>query len=100
MLISPWSDSFGCAALNNTLNASAQALSLVRNCERVQVLNHNIHKASTQTSTHLWETPGEENLTQVYFTGDAHMIFKAALDIFLFVCFYITDIMKTLHLTH
>lgn len=32
MLITPWSDSFGCVALNNTLNASAQALLLVSYC--------------------------------------------------------------------
>lgn len=50
MLITPWSDSFGCAALNNTLNASAKALSLVSYCVCAQVCEQRISQSSLTCS--------------------------------------------------
>lgn len=44
MLITPWSDSFGSVALNNTLKASAPALSLVSYCVCASGRPHNFTK--------------------------------------------------------
>lgn len=75
MLITPWSDSFGCAALNNTLNASAQALSLVSYCV-CKCVTTELHKAVSHPRTHFCLAVRARNYSdedQVNVTADKHM---------------------------
>lgn len=72
MLITPWSDSFGCVTLNNTLNASAQALSLVNYCVCVcKCVTTELHSAVSHARTHFYlavrggDYSDEENCRQV-----------------------------------
>lgn len=83
MLITPWSHSFGCVALNNTLNASAPALSLVAivwcvhfalyECETRELLRAASHALTDFClAVSVRNCPGEENLQQVNFAVDRY----------------------------